>query len=236
MALFYVEPPITPEITIEGTEAHHCLNVLRLTTGHVVQILDGIGHLYQGTITNTTKHSVQVRIEAELSPPPRKSPDTIIIMPLLKSSDKIEWILEKGTELGTSAFVITTFERSERSKYNAERFQKVVLAACKQSIRADLPPIRFATNFEKALSNLPESYTGYLATCANDVPKTTEIKFYDSPTVVFVIGPEGDLSPQEITQGANAGFQFLDLGQQRLRSETACLHVLSLAHYARTLA
>ena len=143
-----------------------------------------------------------------------------------KNADRFEWFLEKATEVGVTEIVPLETEHSERRSFKAERGEKVITAAMKQSLKAYRPVLHPLTAFRHAVER-PFEGRRFIAHC--DAARTPAGKAYLAAALqrgesaeVF-IGPEGDFSPAEIDFALTHGFEEITLGPQRLRTETAAV-------------
>lgn len=141
----------------------------------------------------------------------------------LIKKDNVEWIVQKGTELGVSEFIPLVSERSEKKGFNAERANRIVIEACEQSGRAEVPQIREARTLADFLRDESRKI----------VVLHTEGAGFDqallgTPDVVVCIGPEGGWSEREVTEFASAGASFVTLPTPVLRAETAAVAAATL--------
>jgi 16S rRNA (uracil1498-N3)-methyltransferase len=137
---------------------------------------------------------------------------------ILKSSDRMEWIVEKCTEIGVGKLIFFKSQNSERTKVNIDKLRKTAIAALKQSHGSWLPVIEEST-FEKVIQLNSEHK--YLAFCDEAMISNKPIPF-EKDSIVF-IGPEGDFTLSEVEQAIENGIKVIGLGKQILRSETAAL-------------
>lgn len=227
MTLFYSATIQFPCTDLPEDEAHHALRVLRLRDGQEVWLTDGKGHIYSGTFEAFSGRSARVKLnEKPVRSVTRRGNVTMAVAPL-KSNDRFEWFLEKATELGVSRVVPLLCEHGERSKFNAERWQRVILAAVKQSLNPLMPelaePVKFADFLKQ--NSLPT----YFAHCEPG-EKPLLVRALDGETDFCIcIGPEGDFSTGEIGAARGAGYREVSLGELRLRTETAALTALVTA-------
>ncbi|MEQ8364211.1 MAG: 16S rRNA (uracil(1498)-N(3))-methyltransferase [Cyclobacteriaceae bacterium] len=227
MPLFY--QPLIPEGThaLEAEEARHATKVLRLQSGEPLQLTDGKGNLYQAVITELSKSACHFSIQETVSIPRRKYSIHIAIAPT-KNIDRIEWFVEKATEIGIDAISFIQSKNSERRVVNMERITKKAVSAMKQSGQAWLPELHPIRKVE-TLINEPCEHK-YIAHVDQANPKHLKEAPHQSNYLVL-IGPEGDFSQQEINSATDKGFQKVSLGPNTLRTETAGLaacHILNL--------
>jgi len=138
-----------------------------------------------------------------------------------KNNDRYEWFLEKATESGIHQITPIKCQRSERRNVKAERYQKVLKTAMKQSLSATLPIITELTDFQTFTKKEYSNFEKYIAWCgANDLPNLKE-KITPKKNQLFLIGPEGDFTKEEFEIAKANGFQPITFGDMRLRTETA---------------
>ncbi|QNR84636.1 16S rRNA (uracil(1498)-N(3))-methyltransferase [Pedobacter riviphilus] len=231
MHIFYT-PDITKNTyTLNEEESKHCVRVLRLTIGSIVNLVDGKGGFYTAEITtdNPKKVSLSIlKVETEFH---KRNHYLHIAVAPTKNIDRIEWFLEKATELGIDEVTPIITDRSERRVIKEDRLNKVITSAVKQSIKAYHPKLNDAVSFDAFLKE-PFDGDKLIAHCIDSGEKQ-----YISKLVVphqkylVLIGPEGDFTPDEVNLALNKGFKALTLGDNRLRTETAALSVCFEINY-----
>ncbi|MHA6696165.1 RsmE family RNA methyltransferase [Chryseobacterium sp. A301] len=217
MRLFYGQ--VLPQVEIYPEEQQHLVKVLRIKQGEEVFVTDGNGNLAKGLVLFEGK---KVRIDVleirtELSNFPLKI--HLAIAPT-KNIDRIEFFTEKATELGISEITFLSTEKTERRNLNFERLVKQSIAASKQSLRFHFPKLNPLTTLSEFISTCDPSST-YVAHCD---PSFSRLELKELPveeSQTFLIGPEGDFSPNEIENLIQKGVRAVSLGPQRLRTETA---------------
>ena len=228
MNLFY-----TPDISgdyhvLEEQESKHVVKVLRLKTGDTINMVDGKGSLYEGVITKITREC-HVRITNKISEYGKRDYYLHIAVAPTKNIDRIEWFVEKATEIGIDEITPILCEHSERKVIKSDRFEKIMISAMKQSGKAYLPKFNNMISFRELIStSFP--YGKFFAHCYEQ-EKTPLIKAITGNSSLIVIGPEGDFSEKEIKDAIASDFKPVSLGNSRLRTETAALvacHTMSL--------
>ena len=202
----------------DDTEAKHVLQVLRYGIGDEIFFTDGAGHRFRGVIIQGNKQGFQARIEERKMVP--KPVELHVCVAILKSGDRMEWAVEKCTELGVSSVVFFPSDNGERGKVNLQRMQKVAIAAMKQSHGAWLPNLS-QSNFSDVLLGGGDMRK-YMAYCGDS--EKVNIAGVTLPASIL-IGPEGDFSPRELMLATESGWIPLDLGSQILRTETAMIAI-----------
>ncbi|MDR2907238.1 MAG: 16S rRNA (uracil(1498)-N(3))-methyltransferase [Bacteroidales bacterium] len=240
----------TNHATLSEAESAHCSKVLRLSVGDKILVSDGQGTLCEAELTVVNPKSCDAEITNELGVFKRPYHLHVACAPT-KNIDRFEWFLEKATEIGIDEITPIITEHSERTVVKLDRSERVIMAAMKQCQVPNLPTIydlkKFAdflktctadqkficycgNEFEKqTLKNA--LYRHRLQVCASDV-QTAGADLQSVPTILILIGPEGDFSQKEVALAVEQGFIPITLGETRLRTETAgivAVHTVSLA-------
>lgn len=243
MHRFYVEEPISgpgQAITLSKEESAHAARVLRLRPGEEVRLLDGQS-LWAAVMETVDEKASTVRVEA-LCESPEASCHAVLFQGLPKA-DKLEMIVQKGTELGMSALwpvemerSVARMDKSGRDEKKRERMQRIALEAAKQSGRACVPEIGPAMSFARALDIIrQQSFDLILVAWEEEhaLPLSKAVQQYlqtkgQPQSALIVIGPEGGISPAEYEQLHQLGAVSVTLGKRILRTETAGLCALSV--------
>ncbi len=231
MHIFYT-PDITQNTyTLNEEESKHCVRVLRLTIGSIVNLVDGKGGFYTAEITSDNPKKVALailKVETEFH---KRNHYLHIAVAPTKNIDRLEWFLEKATELGIDEITPIITDRSERRVVKEDRLNKVITSAVKQSIKAYHPKLNDAISFDAFLKE-PFDGEKLIAHCIDQGEKQFISKLV-SPyqKYLILIGPEGDFTPEEVNLALNKGFKALTLGDNRLRTETAALAVCFEINY-----
>ena len=228
---------IGDRITLPETAAGHLVRVLRADIGDACVLFNGDGHDYDAHITTIGKRSVEVEILA-VRALDNESPLRITLLQALARGEKMDWILQKATELGIAAVIPVESERSE-VKLDGERvgkrlvhWQSVIVAACEQSGRAVVPAIAPPQPLANALRALPSSPALRLLLD----PKASralaglglDVVEHSRRELVLAIGPEGGWSPRDHELLRTAGFEGMRLGPRILRTETAGIAAIAV--------
>ncbi len=221
MNLFYTPEisPNTKQITLSEEESKHACRVLRMKIGDSMELLDGRGGTYLGEIVSDHPKHCRVEIRKYTFEQKPTTEIHIAIAPT-KNNDRMEWFVEKTTELGITEITFLLCVNSERKILKLDRFEKILVAAMKQSQRKYLPKINDLVSFKDFISKNPK---GAIAHCENDQKKELSAVFKHT-NYPILIGPEGDFSLEEIALAKQSGYDFLSLGKNRLRTETAGLY------------
>lgn len=229
----YVDAPLSVGATIAlpDAAAGHLMRVLRLREGDACALFNGDGRDYDARIVAAGKRDARVDVLATREVT-NESPLRIVLLQALARGEKMDWIVQKATELGVAAIVPVVSERSE-VRLDAERADKrtahlrdVAIAACEQSGRARIPDIPQPGALAKALTTLPHT-TCCLTLDPEAKASIANIDVSNDATVVIAIGPEGGWSPGDLALLLNAGFTGMRLGPRVLRTETAGIAAIS---------
>lgn len=221
MHLFYTPDIQGDKHTLPEEESKHCIRVLRLTEGEIIHLVDGRGGWYRCEIITPNPKHCEVRIlEKEEDHRQRDFHLHIAIAPT-KNIERLEWFLEKATEIGVDEITPLLCEHSERRVVKAERLEKVLVAAMKQSLKAYLPTLNPLTDFRTLVSRKADGLR-CIAHCEKEEERRLLKNAYRrGENATILIGPEGDFSPVEIELAKREGFIPISLGDNRLRTETA---------------
>lgn len=239
--LFYAPEAATTH-ALSADDAAHALRVLRVKAGDALWVTDGVGNFYEGMALpgGTGKHP-ECYFELthrETWKRPWLSNIHLAVAPT-KNIDRIEWMVEKATEIGVDAFHLLCCANSERRVVKTERLEKIIISAMKQSHKAWKPTIGELTDFKKFIAQ-PFDGDKFIAHCyaQEDISGGEKAFLFDVvrsevPTLVL-IGPEGDFSIDEVKAAEAAGFRPITLGDSRLRTETAALTAVTYTHLRKT--
>lgn len=223
MHLFYTPDINANTYTLNEEESNHCNKVLRLKQGDQVHLIDGVGGLYTAEIAEATKRAVHLNIIDKQTEFGKRNHHLHIAIAPTKNNDRLEWFLEKATEIGIDEVTPVICDRSERKIVKEDRLEKVVTSAVKQSLTAYHPKINAAVSFKDFIKQC-EADDKMIAHCIDEESRTP-ISAIITPhqKYLILIGPEGDFTPKEIELALQSGFKPVTLGNTRLRTETAGL-------------
>lgn len=220
MNIFY-----TPDIrgnfyTLEESESKHCIRVLRKTKGDKLILVDGNGGYYETMITDPDPKHCSIEVVKEIQQFEKRDYTLHLAVAPTKNIDRIEWLIEKATEIGVDKITPLLCEHSERKQVNNDRLQKIMVSAMKQSLKAYLPTLNNLTNFDAFIKKAQASGK-FIAHCTDSEKSHLINAAPGHKSVVVMIGPEGDFSNAEIEKALTSGFKGVSLGNSRLRTETA---------------
>lgn len=228
---FYV-PDAASTNELPAEEAAHASRVLRLESGDEVFLIDGTGCFFKAQLTLVTKGRCLYDIVERLPQEKRWNGRIAVAMAPTKVIDRVEWTLEKATEIGIDEFSLLNCAFSERRNVKLERLDKIVVAAVKQSRKAWKPLLNDLQPFE-GFVNRPRKGAKYIAHCYAEIDKKDLygelLQLNGDEEVTILIGPEGDFSIDEVHLAMSKGYVPVSLGQSRLRTETAALAATMIA-------
>ena len=238
---FYV-PDAANQVELPAEEATHALRVLRLKGGDEIFLMDGEGSFFRAEVTAASSKRCLYEIKEEM-PQQRawKGHIHLAIAPT-KMMERIEWMAEKATEIGFDELSFLNCQFSERKVVKTPRIDKIVISAVKQSHKAWKPVVNELVSFKEFIQ-APRPGRKFICHCYEEVEKKdffTEISGIqnaDAPDadITVLVGPEGDFSIDEVRLALENGYESVSLGTSRLRTETAGLVAVHMAHIARRL-
>jgi len=239
MPRFYVSQPHIEKdmLRIEGNEVKHIRRVLRLKAGDEIVVFDGSTKEYAGMIVEDRPSSVVIRIDSILSSG-KESPLEITLAQSVLKGEKMDYLIQKATELGVKEIIPFFSSRSvpqlEKSKSlrRHHRWEKIAIEASKQCGRGVIPKIEVLQDYSEMLQNIPPNFLRLILW----EKEGTRVKEAlagsgEKIKIFFIVGPEGGLSQEEVNLSREKGFIPITLGKRILRSETASLSLLSILQY-----
>ncbi len=226
MQLFY-SPNIDKNCisySFDKEESRHIIKVLRKKQQDILYVTNGRNFLFTTEILEANEKKCSVKlIKVEQKEKSWNYHLHIAIAPT-KMNDRLEWFLEKATEIGIDEITPIICDNSERKVIKAERFEKVIISAMKQSIKFQLPKLNPLQNLS---SFLEENRDGIqlIAHCEDGEKNELKHLIGNDNKITVLIGPEGDFSPKEIAKALQHHFIPVSLGESRLRTETAAIVV-----------
>lgn len=224
-------------ITIAGKEAHHILNVMRLKKLDEVVTFDGTGKEYIGFIKDIKHKSVTIEILQDRTVLSKDTTKIALVQAILKK-EKMDYIVEKSTELGVSSIIPIVTSRAipnwdeSKKRAHVERWRKIAKEASKQCGRVDVPAVFEIMDFKDAVKRQEDYDLRLIATLSEEAGGIKDIlNSFKREKISIAIGPEGDFTTDEIEEAKKSGFKLVSLGPRVLRSDTACLAVLAILNY-----
>lgn len=228
MQLFFQEHITEPISILSEEESKHLIRVLRKKQGDAITLTDGKGMIYESVIleANPKKASLKILHKKEAEEDPFYI--HLAIAPT-KNPDRMEWLVEKITEIGFHELTLIETINSERSFLKPDRLQKKIISACKQSIKFRTPKLNSITKFDDLIKSKEfNDYQKFIAYVDEHHQHHLMDLAKPETKYLILIGPEGDFDPKEIQQAFEAGFKAVSLGKSRLRTETAGLAAVQM--------
>lgn len=242
---FFYVPNASESIELPDEEAKHAIRVLRLHEGDGIFLQDGIGTFYHAIVSMTNNKHCYYSIDQTLPQKRMWRGRIYLAIAPTKMMERMEWLVEKATEIGFDEITFLDCKFSERNVIRTDRIEKIVVSAFKQSRKAWLPLVNGMTKFNDFV-NEPFKGRKFICHCYNEIPrsdffteissgvgKNTDEKAADD--ILALVGPEGDFSIDEVRYAIKRGFTSVTLGTSRLRTETAGLYAIMMSQLARRL-
>lgn len=222
MQLSYYPEIINGITSLPEDESKHLVKVLRKSIGDCFYIVDGLGGLYHVEITSASPKKCEFRILSNRTNFGKRKNKLHIAIAPTKNIDRLEWFLEKATEIGIDEITPILCDHSERKVIKEDRLVKIIVSAMKQSNQAFLPRLNNFTKYTDFILEIAKSNEQqlFIAHC-EETEKLFLSKQQNCNNAVVLIGPEGDFSTNEIKIALDSGFTPVSLGENRLRTETA---------------
>ncbi len=226
---FFVSPDVIHADLVRLDDAdliHQIGRVLRLRAGSRVLLLDGLGTAYVVTLTDVGRGLVTGQIEQRVAASGEPSLELTLYVGLMRA-ERFEWVLQKGTELGVTTFVPVQFSRSQAADQVSDRkqarWQRIVREAAEQACRGRLPVLLPLMSLEQACAAAAQAELALLLWEGKAPALRSTLRIQPAvPTSVAVLsGPEGGITPAELTSTAGHGIISISLGPRILRAETA---------------
>lgn len=223
LPFFYVEEIEGSEFRLDEDTSRHVVSVLRMKEGERLHLTDGKGSLLEAEIIDAHKKKCSVRtIGKQVSHADERK--TIIGISILKNTSRLEWFLEKATEIGITEIVPLICERTEKENFRYDRMKGILVSAMLQSQQVWLPVLHQPVSFQQLmrLEEINAIEQRFIAHCLPEEKKHLGTLVNKSmPAQVVLIGPEGDFTKEEVDFALRYQFIPVSLGNTRLRTETA---------------
>jgi 16S rRNA (uracil1498-N3)-methyltransferase len=247
----YVDAPVAAgkRVVVEGSAANHIARVLRLRSGDSLTVFDGSGGEFGARIEEFRKEAVVVAVE-EHRPLDRESPLPLTLVQGISRGERMDWIIQKATELGASRIQPVFTKRSvvrldeKQAQRKLQHWRAIAVAACEQCGRNRIPDLAVPLDFFDMLAGDPSGRTGPAGGTgpAGRTDSADSTRLLLSPTgdlriddlqdvgkgITVLIGPEGGLEDLEQEAAVTAGFKAVRLGPRVLRTETAAIAALTI--------
>ncbi|KAA3624726.1 MAG: 16S rRNA (uracil(1498)-N(3))-methyltransferase [Flavobacterium sp.] len=209
-------------ILFDKDESRHIFKVLRYKSGDALYVTNGQGLLVKAilNVVDPKKTVAEIISSENVAPLPYRL--HLAVAPT-KLNDRYEWFLEKATEIGVSEITPIICDHSERKVIKADRYERILQSAMKQSLKAWLPILNPAITLREFLETDRNEEIKCIAHCENSEKSSLKDVVVPQEPVTVLIGPEGDFSLNEIERAMEQGYTGIHLGSSRLRTETAAL-------------
>lgn len=237
MTLFF-DPLIkesTKEFIFSREESKHLAKVIRKVPGDIIYVTNGKGIEWKGVLSFVSPQKTIASLKAFKKHPPKKYQIHLAIAPT-KNNNRMEWLIEKLTELGVSSITPLLCDHSERKIIKKERLEKITISGLKQSQQFYLPKVNEMVSFKDFVIASKKQET-YIAHCEESPKENLDAISFKGTSQTVMIGPEGDFSHREIKEAVMAGIKAVSIGSQRFRTETAGLfacHTIFLKQHETT--
>lgn len=221
---FFIDAPFSQHQTValEDVEFHHLVNVMRIKEGETVELVNGEGQLASAAVLQIGKKNALLKIASLKNQPKEKL--ALVLAQALPKANRLDFILEKGTELGMTELWLFPGKLSEKKEINLARAKQVMIAAMKQSGRLFLPKLHFFPSLEKCPVKTLQPYFGDLS---EEAPPLLSAYQKGRSSGIF-IGPEKGFSKEEIEWLKKQGSQGVKLNGNILRTDTAAIAAVAL--------
>ena len=234
---FYV-PDATSTNELPAEEATHALRVLRLQKGDDMYLMDGRGNFYHAEVSLATHKKCLYTIKENLPQQKTWRGHIHLAIAPTKNIDRMEWLAEKATEIGFDELSFLHCAFSERKVLRADRIEKIVVSAAKQSRKPWMPQVNALESFKDFITRPREGHK-FIAHCYEEIEKKD---FFNeimddqkNEQITVLVGPEGDFSIDEVRLAMAQGYESISLGESRLRTETAGLMAVTMAQISLRL-
>lgn len=222
MHIFYLPDAAHGPVLLPEEESKHAVRVLRLNSGDNVLVTNGKGSFFHATLLDAHPKRAVLQLGAPQAGNDHWGFHLHLAVAPTKNTDRIEWLVEKATEIGIDEISFFHSFHSERRTVNIDRLQKIAVAAMKQSLKSRLPKINEIASFAELMKMAHPTHR-YIAWIDPSVELHLAQACTPQADSLILIGPEGDFSHEEVMEARKAGIQAVSLGKARLRTETAAL-------------
>jgi 16S rRNA (uracil1498-N3)-methyltransferase len=205
-------------ITLNEETSKHVVQVLRMKQGEELQLTNGKGSLLTTAIVDDHKKKCTVSIKQKEFRE-KAGKEVCVGISLLKNANRLQWFLEKATEIGVTEIIPLLCERTEKQHFRYDRMNNILIAAMLQSQQVWLPLLHHPMSFKEINTN--NQYATKLIAHCEEEQKEMIHTYASSNSTQILIGPEGDFTTEEINAALSIGYKPVTLGNTRLRTETA---------------
>lgn len=236
MEIFWSDNICDGTVELNAEESQHCVKVLRHRAGDSIDVIDGAGTLFHCTLLDADARAAVARVDSsEEGFGSHPYHLTMAVCPT-KNADRFEWFAEKAVEMGVDVIAPVIGDRSERKVFKTERIRRLVLSAVKQSLKGSIPEVREAVSVRDFIASADGDALKLICYCFEGEQKRLSVREVltgvpNDRKICILIGPEGDFSPEEVSEALRCGWQPVVLGDSRLRTETAALFSTAAVYY-----
>jgi len=237
MPVLFVSPECIDQqtIVVTGDVLVHLRDSLRVTVGETLWLNNGLAVRYRVEITDVSRRAVTARVLETIQEPPRQTPRLILGQSLLKG-EKMDWVIQKATELGVSEIVPIESQhsvvqlRADRVDHQLARWQRIALEAAQQSEQWRIPTVATPQSLSALLTSLATGTLTLMLAERREGKSLQTVNLQQDATgfILVLIGPEGGWSQEEAQIAEQAGIQPITLGEHILRAETAAIATISI--------
>ena len=244
MTRFFIRPDQIASglVTLDADDAHHLRVVIHAQPGQKIAVLDGSGQEWSATLTEMGKTQAMARLGEPFLPQTEPHIQITVAQALPKVAEKMEQVLQRGTEIGATGFWAFASERSlthltgERHEKRLGRWNTIIKTAAEQSHRAILPTLQVSGSFRDVLQGAKD-YDLALLAYEEEQEKNLHTALSSAPgspkRLLIIVGPESGLTTQEASAARKAGVQTVSLGPRILRTETAAMVMVAQILFAQ---
>lgn len=229
-------PDAENQTELPQEEAAHAVKVLRLAGGDEMYLMDGAGNFFRAEVAVAAAHHCTYRIMEKLPQQKAWKGRIHVAIAPTKMMERMEWMVEKATEVGFDEVTFLNCKFSERKVLRVPRLEKIVVSAVKQSRKPWKPLVNELISFSEFVSQ-PRPGRKFIAHCYGEMPRKdlyTELQqMVVDDEVTVMVGPEGDFSVDEVQKAMTCGYEPVTLGDARLRTETAGLMAVVMSQLAK---
>lgn len=216
--------PASDSFLLSEKSSKHIIQVLRMKQNDQLLITNGKGELLNVSIINANKKETEIKINSKVFKS-KIRPKITVAISLIKSTNRLEWFLEKATEIGVTEIIPLISERTEKQHFRYDRMKSILIGAMLQSQQVWLPELHDSIQFRELIKKL-SGQDKYIAHCIEDNKQQLADKISNSDKIhpddkLILIGPEGDFTKEEVDLAVQHNFIPVSLGETRLRTETA---------------
>lgn len=233
---YFYEPDVKPNGELSAEESAHAARVLRLKEGDTIFLIDGKGTFHEAEMSLVNARHCIYKVKKSMPQEKKWTAGIHLAIAPTKAMERMEWLVEKATEIGFDTLTLLACKFSERKTLRTDRLERIIVSAVKQSRKPWLPAVNGMTAFEEFVKR-PATGRKFIAHCYAQAERRDFFKRLEDTgkeeDITVMIGPEGDFSIEEVRMAELNGFEPVTLGESRLRTETAGLYAVMMAQLAR---